>query len=157
MRDIEREQKLEQLAKNMTAKQLRFCDEFIKLGNGSQAAINAGYSKKSAREIASENLTKPNIKKYVRLKQEEIQDKTIADAIEIQQYLTSVIRGEIEEEVFQGVGGGEEIKTTKLPSISDRTRAAELMGRRYALFTDRIDADVDVGAIIIDDVPSDSE
>ena len=128
----------------LTAKQQRFCDEYIKTGNATQSAITAGYSESSARTIACENLARPYIKSYIEKKQKEIQDKTIADAIEIQQYLTSVIRGEEVEEVFQGVGGGAETKTTKKPSISDRTRAAELMGRRYALFTDNVNNNTEI-------------
>ena len=128
----------------LTAKQQRFCDEYIKTGNATQSAINAGYSESSARAIASENLTKPYIAEYIQQKQKEIQDETIADAIEIQQYLTSVIRGEEVEEVFQGDGNGYQIKVDKKPSISDRTRAAELMGRRYALFTDNVNNNTEI-------------
>lgn len=152
--NIEREQELKELEKQMTPKQLSFCNEYLKLGNGRQAAINAGYSENSAHSIANENLNKQYLKKFIQLKQEEIQDKTIADAIEIQQYLTAIIRGEEVEEVFQGVGGGQEQKTTKTPSISDRTRAAELLGRRYALFTDRTEVAGNIGATIVDDIPN---
>lgn len=59
--------------KDLTPKQRRFCDEYLANGNnGYAAAVAAGYSPNSAKEIASENLTKPNIKKYISEKQEAI-------------------------------------------------------------------------------------
>jgi len=60
----------------MTPKEIKFCQEYLVDLNGTQAAIRAGYSKRSAKEIASENLTKPNIKKWI-----EEQQKAIAKRI----------------------------------------------------------------------------
>lgn len=50
----------------LTDKQRRFCEEYVIDWNGTRAAIAAGYSKKTAKEIASENLTKPNIDAYIK-------------------------------------------------------------------------------------------
>ena len=47
--------------KKLTPKQERFCYEYAASGNAYQAALTAGYPARSARSIASENLTKPNI------------------------------------------------------------------------------------------------
>lgn len=55
----------------LTAKQKRFCDEYLIDLNATQAAIRAGYSKKTARAIANENLTKPAIKEYINQRMEE--------------------------------------------------------------------------------------
>lgn len=142
----------DKLLKSMTAKQRRFCEEYIKSANGTQAAILAGYSESSAKEIASENLTKPNIQQYVKFMQSKIQDKTIADAIEIQRYLTRIIRGEETEEVLQLDGNGFQKLVAKKPSVADRTKAAELMGKRYALFTDNVNAKIEGATVIVDDV-----
>lgn len=65
---------------NLTDKQKMFCQEYIKDFNGTRAAIKAGYSKSSAKEIASENLTKPNIQEYLK----KIMKKR-ADKLEIDQ------------------------------------------------------------------------
>lgn len=53
------------MIENLTRKQQRFCEEYVIDFNGTRAAIAAGYSPKAAKEIASENLTKPNIKSYI--------------------------------------------------------------------------------------------
>ncbi len=55
----------------LTPKQRKFCDVYVKTTNGAESARVAGYSKRTAREMASENLAKPHIKKYVDMKMEE--------------------------------------------------------------------------------------
>lgn len=62
--------------KELTAKQIKFCEEYLIDLNGAQAAIRAGYSRNAAKEIASENLTKPNIQAYLSQRQEELQQAT---------------------------------------------------------------------------------
>ena len=60
---------------DLTEKQKRFCDEYLIDLNGTQAAIRSGYSKKTAKEISSQNLTKLNIIKYLNKKREKLQKK----------------------------------------------------------------------------------
>jgi phage terminase small subunit len=71
-------------------KQKQFCNEYLIDLNGTQAAIRAGYSEKTARSIANENLTKPDIQEYIQKLQEGIakrnqisQDEVLQDLIEI--------------------------------------------------------------------------
>lgn len=78
----------------LTAKQRRFCDEYLIDLNATQAAIRAGYSEKNARNIASENLAKPNIKAYIDERMTEKESQLIATQDEVLKYLTSVLRGE---------------------------------------------------------------
>lgn len=77
----------------LTAKQQRFCDEYLIDLNATQAAIRAGYSPKTARMIANENLTKPYIKEYIEKRMAEKEKELIADQDEVLKYLTSVLRG----------------------------------------------------------------
>jgi phage terminase small subunit len=56
---------------DLTFKQRIFCERYLKDYNGSAAAVEAGYSKHSAREIAKENLTKPAIQKYLGVRMKE--------------------------------------------------------------------------------------
>lgn len=132
----------------MTAKQQRFCDEYLIDLNATQAAIRAGYSAKNARNIASENLAKPNIKKYIEDRMAEKEAEMIADQNEVLKYLTSVLRGEntSEEIVVEGVGDGcsEARCVEKKPSEKDRLKAAELLGKRYGLYTDKLEVDADM-------------
>ena len=136
------------LAGKMTAKQKRFCDEYLIDLNATQAAIRAGYSKKNAQNIASENLGKPIIRGYIDAKMAEKDSELIAKQDEVLRYLTSVLRGESfgTEIVVEGIGDGcSEARTMqKKPSEKDRLKAAELLGKRYSLFTDKVDLNADV-------------
>ena len=135
------------MADKMTAKQRRFCEEYLIDLNATQAAIRAGYSKKNAQNIASENLAKPIIRKYIGAKMAKKDSELIAKQDEVLRYLTSVLRGESvgTEIVVEGTGGGcSEARTMqKEPSEKDRLKAAELLGKRYGLFTDKVDMNAD--------------
>lgn len=132
----------------LTAKQKIFCDEYIISLNATQAAIKAGYSKKTARKIAAENLTKPVIQNYISERMKQKESSLIATQDEVLQYLTSVLRGESRttDIVLVGMGDGyqEVQEVEKKPSEKDRLKAAELLGKRYGLYTDKISADVDM-------------
>lgn len=132
----------------LTAKQKRFCDEYLICLNASEAAIKAGYSKKTAKQIGQENLTKPDVKKYIQQRMDDKEKELIADQDEVLKYLTSVLRGESQSEeiVVEGIGDGcSEARTMqKAPSEKDRLKAAELLGKRYALFTDKVEQAVDM-------------
>lgn len=132
----------------LTAKQQRFCDEYLIDLNATQAAIRAGYSKKSARQIADENLSKHYIREYIDARMAEKQSKLIADQDEVLKYLTSVLRGESKstEIVVEGFGDGcSEARTIqKEPSEKDRLKAAELLGKRYGIYTDRVETEITV-------------
>lgn len=124
----------------MTEKQKAFCDYYIETGNATEAAIKAGYSKKTAKVIGSENLTKPYLKQYIDERLTKIEDERIAKGEEVLQYLTKVMRGE-EKDQF-GLDA----------SLQDRTKAAELLGKRYRLFTEKIEVDGVQQVQIVDDI-----
>src|SRR5699024_8745489 len=92
--------------RRLTPKQNAFADHYIELGNTTQAAIKAGYSKKTAAGIATENLTKPNIKAYIDEKMEEISSKRIMGAVEAMELVTSKARAEEVEEVVLATESG---------------------------------------------------
>lgn len=131
----------------MTNRQKRFCDEYLIDCNATQAAIRAGYSKKTARQIGQENLSKPDIKNYIDEHLEKMSSSKIADADEIMRYLTSVLRGETRAEIVVVESVGDfmtEARTMKkAPDEKERLKAAELLGKRYSLFKDRLDIDSD--------------
>ena len=128
------------LVDKMTEKQKAFCDYYIETGNATEAAIKAGYSKKTAKVIGSENLTKPYLKQYIDERLAKIEDARIAKGEEVLQYLTKVMRGE-EKDQF-GLDA----------SLQDRTKAAELLGKRYRLFTEKIEVDGVQQVQIVDDI-----
>lgn len=132
----------------MTAKQMRFCDEYLIDLNATQAAIRAGYSKKTARKIGQENLTKRDIRQYIDARMAEKESELIADQDEVLSYLTSVMRGEsrssvvVVESLGDFMSGAREME--KAPDEKERLKAAELLGKRYGLYTDRVEQDVDM-------------
>ena len=139
---------------NMTAKQQRFCDEYLVDLNATQAAIRAGYSKKTAAVIAAENLKKPNICEYIKNRMAEKENALIAKQDEVLKFLTSVMRREqkevavvttMEKKVFYApdengtMRKNEVTKETPVlveysAKLSDANRAADLLGRRWGLW-----------------------
>ena len=82
----------------LTPKQKAFADEFLKCGNATEAAKRAGYSEQSARQMGTENLSKPSISSYIQDRQKQIDDERIADIAEIQRFYSSVLRGEVKDQ-----------------------------------------------------------
>ncbi|APC79457.1 TPA: terminase small subunit [Clostridium botulinum] len=136
----------------LTPKQKAFADYYIETGNATEAAIKAGYSKKTARFIGNENLTKPYIKNYIDERMAQLEDERIAKANEVLQYLTRVIRGQETEEVVVTENIGDfmsEAKTIKKEiGAKDRIKAAELLGKRYRLFTDKVEIEGEIPVVI---------
>lgn len=125
----------------LTPKQKAFADYYIELGNATEAAQKAGYKGNNLNRIASENLSKLDIKQYIEEKMEEISSNRIAKAEEVLQYLTRVIRDEETEQVVVTKSAGDfiteiEIVDKKLDA-KDKIKASELLAKRYYLFNDR--------------------
>lgn len=131
----------------MTEKQKRFCDFYIETGNAKEAAIRAGYSEKTAKQIGQENLTKPDLRAYIDERLAELKNERTADAQEVLEYLTAVMRGEYKEATLIGVGEGAQAVVDIYVGAKDRLKAAELLGKRHALFTDKVD--LQTGDIVI--------
>lgn len=131
----------------MTEKQKRFCDFYIETGNAKEAAIRAGYSEKTAKQIGQENLTKPDLGAYIDERLAELKNERTADAQEVLEYLTAVMRGEYKEATLIGVGEGAQAVVDIDVGAKDRLKAAELLGKRHALFTDKVD--LQTGDIVI--------
>lgn len=144
----------------MTDKQRRFADEYLIDCNATRA-YKAAYphikSDNVAKSAGNRLLTFVDIKAYIDERLEEISSKKIADATEVMQYLTSVLRGETDSEivVVEGVGDGmsEARSMTKKPDETQRLKAAELLGKRYGLFKDNIKVDGAIPVVIKDDMP----
>ena len=118
-------------ANTLTEKERIFADEYIKTTNATQSAIKAGYAEKSASSKGSQLLRKVKVRKYIDSVMEKRSKNTIATADEVLEYLTKVMNGE-EKDAF-GLDA----------SIADRTKAAELLGKRHMLFTDKVKLDAE--------------
>lgn len=152
------------MATKMTAKQMRFCDEYLIDLNATQAAIRAGYSEKTARVIGQENLLKPAIKEYIENRMAEKEEQLIAKQDEVMKYLTSVMRREKTENIVvtlseettkyvpddNGTMRKQTIKKeipkiVEIPAkLSDSNKAAELLGRAYGIYSDRVEQEIDM-------------
>ena len=132
----------------LTIKQQRFADEYIISGNATDAAIKAGYAKKAAYQQGAENLKKPHIREYIDKRLEEINDKSIAKQEEVLQYLTSVMRGTTQSAVIVIEGDGDGVSSARLmdktPDEKEKLKAAELLGKRYGAFTEKVEVGADL-------------
>lgn len=111
----------------LTNKQQKFADEYIRTGNATKSALEAGYSLKTAQRMGSENLSKPLIKSYINSVMEKLESAKIATAKETLEYLSSVMRGEQTEDVVTNKGVFQNIPV----SAKDRITAAKEILKRY--------------------------
>lgn len=132
----------------MTKKQKRFADEYLIDLNATQAAIRAGYSEKFANTNASKLLHNTTIKVYIDEQLEQLHNKSIATIEEIMTYLTSVMRGEQTEQTLRLIGDGIQTIADIEVSTKERLKAAELLGKRYGMFTDKVNLNAAVPVII---------
>lgn len=106
-------------------KELVFAEEWLKTTNATQSAIKAGYSARTAYSAGNRLLKKVDVKQYIDERLEEMKENSIADTDEVMQFLSSTMRGDIPDQF--GLD----------PALNDRIKAAELIGKRYKLFTDK--------------------
>lgn len=140
----------------MNNRQQLFCEEYLKDLNATKAAIRAGYSEKTAYSQGQRLLKNVEIKNRLQEIREKIQDENIATIKDIEEFLSLSLNGEMEEEVISVVaeieGSSKVVKTKKQISLRDRIKAAELLGKRYGLWTDKVDINSTEGIKIIDDI-----
>lgn len=157
----------------VTDKQKRFCDEYLIDLNATQAAIRAGYSKKTANRIGAENLSKPDIQEYVQKRLTEKEDSLVAKQDEVLKTLTAIMRREKAETVVvvckerRSYYDDNQRKVSEekerpicveIPTkISDVNRAAEMLGKYHTLFTDKSKVDADLNFEVHFDYGDDAE
>lgn len=122
----------------LTEKQKRFIDYYVETANATESAKRAGYSSKTAKNIGAENLTKLNY--FIQERLEQLENNRIASQEEVLQYLTKVMRGE-EKDQF-GLDA----------SLQDRTKCAELLGKRYGTFKEKVGVTGNIPVVIQDDI-----
>ena len=121
----------------LTTKQKEFADEYILSGNAMQSAIKVGYSVNYAKSQSHKLLENVGIKSYIDERMKEIESKKTATQQEVLEYLTSVMRGEQREQTLIGMGQGFQETTYIDVGAKDRIKAAELLGKRYSMWTDK--------------------
>lgn len=125
----------------MTARQISFCLAYAGSGNATQSAIEAGYSEKTAYSAGQRLLKNVDVQNYLKELKDQNASNKIADAKEMQEVLTSIIRQEMEEEniVVEGCGDGvsEAVIKKKKSSHKDVLKAIDLLGRMQGAFTNQ--------------------
>ena len=127
----------------LNEKQKAFADYYIESLNATESykkVYECSYN--TARTNGARLLTNANIKKYIDEVMSAKDESRIASQDEILQILTDIARGVTEEEVVQFSQLGEELRTTRKPTIKDRMKASELLGKRYRMWVDKVEANV---------------
>lgn len=145
---------LEVMENGMTEKQKIFADEYIICLNATRAYKKA-YPNVKKDEVARANgsrlLTKANVKAYIDEHLEKLQSERVADQQEVMEYLTAVMRGKKTEPLLVLDGEGKQKVVDAIPPVQARTKAAELLGKRYRLFTDKVELDATVEQVVFED------
>lgn len=136
----------------MNARQKRFCDEYLVDCNATQAAIRAGYSERTAYSVGNENLRKPELKSYIEEQLEKIHNEKTADAKEVLEYLTAVMRGEYKEQILILDGNGAQRIGNIDVSARERLKVAELIGKRHGMFKENVNVDGVAQVVIVNDL-----
>lgn len=142
----------------MTEKQKRFCEEYLIDLNGTRA-YKAAYpsvkSDKAAGANAARLLGNASVRAYLDERLEQLRSERTADAQEVMEYLTAVLRGESSASVVVVEGEGDGCSSARIvqkpPDEKERLKAAELLGKRYGMFTDKIDTNAPITIVIKDD------
>jgi len=151
------------MPKRLTQKQDTFCLKYFELGNATEAAKLAGYSPKTARFIAAQNLSKLNIQAKIAELRKIAQDATIANFIERQQVLTEIVRGRFADfltkltpdklksaalqevkiaEYAKGENGESKVKTTTI-KLHNPIQAIDVLNKMDKIYTERPAVNVD--------------
>lgn len=152
----------------LNSRQQRFADEYLIDLNAEQAAIRAGYSEKYARGNAHKLVANSCIKEYIKKRMNEKQSNLIASQDEVLETLTAVMRRQQKEQVvaserhrrsYFDEEGRKVTEDTEVPvtveidtKISDVNKAAELLGKRYGLFSDKVNVETTAKVVIVDDL-----
>lgn len=139
----------------LSARQQAFVEAYVTdiKHNQTAAAIAAGYKEKTAAQAASRLIKEEKVAAAIAARIEELHRERTAEANEVVEFLTSVMRGEEVDNIPLFIRKGVQKLTEGVPSARDRLKAAEMLGKYYALFTDKTQLDSDSVVQIINDIP----
>lgn len=144
----------------LNLKQQKFADLYIESLNVTQSYLKAYTDVKDVKSASASGgrlLHHARVRVYIDKRLEELEYSRIADQKEVMEYLTSLMRGEEQEEVLKGVGEGIQQITNISVSAKDRIKAAELIGKRFALWTDKQEISATVTPVFIDDIEGEDD
>lgn len=132
----------------LTPKQAQFVSEYVKDWDVSAAAKRMGIRYAAGYQY----LQREPVQKRLEELKAELDRSTIATAEEVAEYLTSVLRGEETEPVLRSCGAGCQTEIQQQVKAKDRLKAAELLGKHYMMFTDKVEVSGNMPVMIVDDL-----
>ena len=132
---------------SLSPKQKRFCEEYGIDDNGFASAERSGYNRKYSCEL----LKREDVQSYIAFLNEDMRNSRIASAQEVAERLTRIARGEGEEEVVTNSG----MKVLKGTDVKDRIKALELLGKKHAMFTEKVETKQEFNFVI--DIEDDND
>lgn len=164
---------LKELRARLNIKQQKFAEAYVKSGNATQSAIEAGYSARSAEMTGSRMIRNDKVSAYIEGLRDEMMDDTILSGKEVLYRLSQIALAEIKEIDVAVVKTAKYIDNPnsdngkkqlvyneslqlieKPPKIGDQNKALELLGKHHKLFTDKQELEVTTPTII-NDIPLD--
>ena len=142
----------------LNPRQEAFVEFYLQSGNAYQSAVRAGYSENYAKADSRKIMENPNIRQAIEMRIAKTKNNRIAQTDEILEYLTSVMRNKENEEIVMNIGKGNGIteakKVVTKVSEKDRIRAAELLAKRYGLFINKNELELNsaIPVVIKDDI-----
>lgn len=115
----------------LTPKQQRFVEEYLVDCNATQAAIRAGYSKKSAYSIGQENLKKPEVKEAIALKQKKISSKVNYDVMAWRKDMMKY-KGVLSQTVI--LGESDEGSVESFPDASNLMKCMDMLAKHLGAY-----------------------
>ncbi|WP_040551443.1 terminase small subunit [Peptoniphilus duerdenii] len=138
----------------LTIKQKQVADDYIITGNKTESYLKF-YKNVKNRETARANSCRlfatQDMKDYIEERMKELDEELIADQREVLRYLTSVVRGQETQQTLIGVGKCAQKITNIELNASDKIKAAELIGKRFGMWTDKVELESNDKVVIIDD------
>ena len=126
--------------KDLTRKQIAFCEAYIETGNASEAIRRAGYKTNNPNNMGAENLAKPCIQAYIKERTSEMDAQRVASADEVMRFYSSVMRGEVKDAFGLDV------------SVADRIKAADSLMKRFAVAAQHSDASITLDESLMDNI-----
>lgn len=128
----------------MTERHKRFADEYL-IDLNATRAYKTVYGDKVSEKAAGSGgwriLKREDVREYIQKQIKDMHDEKIAEAKEVMEYYTAVMRGDYKEQVLRWDGDGTQVVDNIAMPTKERLRASELLGKRYGLFKDKIDID----------------
>lgn len=135
--------------RGLTDKEKALAHRILVTNNPRQSALDVGYSESYAKSNVYQTMKKPAFSSFMKdIAHQMNYDDNVATELEVLEYLTTVMRGEVTEETLYNVGNYQQEVIDLGVGVKDRTKAAELLGKHFGLYRDKVDMMMEIPTII---------